>query len=43
MDCFAVIVVAGYGVQAGPTHGHQMKGIGKKHIFHLVESTYICF
>lgn len=37
MDCFAVIVVAGYGVQAGPSHGQQMKGIGRNHILHLLE------
>lgn len=37
----AVIFVAGYGVQAGPTHGQQMKGIGMNHVFSLRTHAYV--
>lgn len=35
-----MIFVAGYGVQAGPTNGQQMKGNGMKHVFTLRTNVY---
>lgn len=34
---YAVVGFAGYGVQAGPAHGRQMKGIGTQYCFYITE------